>query len=64
VKFDDDLPHVPLCKWKKEEMKAALPVLAQHLPAGTLMCKKCARIADREEWLCKPVKLRKLLKND
>lgn len=59
----DNWPDAPLCKWKKEWVKMYLPELGQKLSGGSLICKKCARIAHEEVWLCKPMAIRKLLSN-
>lgn len=51
-----------LCKLKKMELHALLPVLAASLFDSNLyMCRKCARVAPDKRWLCKPSAVSKLL---
>lgn len=49
----------PLCKWDKVEIKDNLKELKKIVAAPRYICKKCARAAKKEEYLCKPEPLDK-----
>lgn len=43
-----------LCKWDKDEIKDNLKELKKIVADARYVCKKCARAARKEEYLCKP----------
>lgn len=48
-----------LCKWDKDEIKDKLKELKKVVAAPRFICRKCARAAKKEEYLCKPEPLEK-----
>ena len=44
----------PLCKWDKDEIKDKLKDLKKIVARPRFLCRKCARAANKEEYLCKP----------
>lgn len=44
----------PLCKWDKDEIKDKLKELKKIVGEPRFICRKCARAAKKEEYLCKP----------
>lgn len=48
-----------LCKWDKEEIKDNLKELKKIVAEPRFICRKCARAARKEEYLCKPEPLEK-----
>lgn len=49
----------PLCKWDKEEIKESLKELKKIVSQPRFVCRKCARAAGEEDYLCKPEPLDK-----
>ncbi|HBA89200.1 MAG TPA: hypothetical protein DCZ75_14830 [Geobacter sp.] len=48
-----------LCKWDKDEIKDNLKELKKIVGMPRFICRKCARAARKEEYLCKPEPLSK-----
>lgn len=48
-----------LCKWDKDEIKDNLKELKKIVAQPRFICRKCARAARKEEYLCKPEPLEK-----
>ena len=46
-----------LCEYKKDEIKDELDELKKIVVPAKYICKKCARVASDEEYLCKPEKI-------
>lgn len=46
-----------LCKWDKDDIKDDLEKIKAIVTPPTFICLKCARVAKKEEYLCKPVEL-------
>ena len=44
----------PLCKWEKGEIKDNLKELKKVVAEPRYLCRRCARAARKEEFLCKP----------
>lgn len=44
----------PLCDWKKEAIDAQFDLLLSIVRKPRYVCRKCARVANDEKWLCKP----------
>lgn len=55
------LPKKAICKWDRDTLESALPLLAEQVVDATLICRKCGRAARDKRFLCKPVKLESLL---
>lgn len=53
-----------LCKYKKDELEAFLPVVAATANEVRFVCRKCARLAPKKGWLCKPLALKKIATAD
>ena len=47
----------PLCKWDKDDIKDNFKELKKIVSEPRYLCRKCARVAKKEEWLCKPEEL-------
>ena len=43
-----------LCKWDKDDIKDNLKELKKLVAEPRFICRKCARAAKKEEYLCKP----------
>ncbi|GFO67106.1 hypothetical protein GMLC_06850 [Geomonas limicola] len=46
-----------LCKWDKDEIKDNLKELKKIVAEPRYVCRKCARVAKKEDNLCKPEEL-------
>ena len=46
-----------LCKWNKDDFKADLDKLKEIVAPGRYVCRKCGRVANDCEYLCKPESL-------
>jgi len=46
-----------LCKYKKEKIEEHMETLKQIVGNPKFICRKCARAAKDEKYLCKPVTL-------
>lgn len=46
-----------LCDWSKSEIRERVAELAELVRHPKFYCRKCARVAAREEVLCKPIGL-------
>jgi hypothetical protein len=49
-----------LCKYKKSELEQILPVVAAAGGEVRFICRKCARLAPKKGWLCKPLAIKKV----
>ena len=50
--------HKTLCKWSKDDgVEKDLKKIAKVVTKPTLICRKCARVANCEDYLCKPLAL-------
>ena len=47
----------PLCKWSKDEIKDNFKDLKKIVSDPRFICRKCGRVAKKEDWLCKPEEL-------
>lgn len=47
----------PLCKWNKDEIKDNFKDLKKIVSEPRFICRKCGRVAKKEDWLCKPEEL-------
>jgi transposase-like protein len=47
----------PLCKWDKDDIKDNFKELKKIVAEPRYICKKCGRVAKKEEFLCKPEEL-------
>ncbi|HJV35231.1 hypothetical protein [Geomonas sp.] len=47
----------PLCKWDKDDIKDRIKELKKIVSEPRFVCRKCARVAKKEENLCKPEEL-------
>jgi hypothetical protein len=47
----------PLCKWDKDDTKDNFKELKKIVAEPHFICKKCGRVAKKEEFLCKPEEL-------
>ncbi|TWU16028.1 hypothetical protein [Allorhodopirellula heiligendammensis] len=54
------LPKKAICKWDRNTLENALPLLAEQVAHATLICRKCGRAAHEKRLLCKPVRLESL----
>ncbi len=54
------LPKKAICKWDRDTLERALPLLAEQIANATLVCRKCGRAVQEKRLLCKPVKLESL----
>lgn len=43
-----------LCKLKKDQLAAVLPILAAEVAQSRFICRRCGRVARSKKWLCKP----------
>lgn len=50
-------PDKTLCKWDKDDIKDNFKELKKIVSEPRYVCRKCARAAKKEEWLCKPEEL-------
>jgi len=46
-----------LCKWSKDEIKDNFKELKKVVSEPRFICRKCGRVAKKEDWLCKPEEL-------
>jgi hypothetical protein len=46
-----------MCKYKKEKIEENLETLKQIVKNPKYICRKCARVAKEEKYLCKPLTL-------
>jgi len=46
-----------MCKYKKEKIEENLEILKQIVKNPKFICRKCARAAKEEKYLCKPLTL-------
>lgn len=46
-----------LCKWDKESIKDKIDEIKTIVKEPGFVCKRCARVANDKEYLCKPEKL-------
>lgn len=46
-----------LCDWTKEDIDNNHKKLFKIVSNPKFVCKKCARVANKEDYLCKPKKL-------
>jgi hypothetical protein len=53
----------PLCKLKKDQLAAVLPLLAAEVAQSRFICRRCARVATSKKWLCKPEPIEKMARN-
>jgi hypothetical protein len=49
-----------LCKLKKDQIAAFLPLLAAEVSQSRYICRRCARVAKSKKWLCKPESIEKV----
>ena len=49
-----------LCKLKKDQIAAVLPLLAAEVAQSRYICRRCARVAGSKKWLCKPESIEKV----
>ena len=49
-----------LCDFSKSEVQQNLPELINIVANPKYICRKCARAVNKEEYLCKPVKISKI----
>lgn len=49
----------PLCKWDKDDIKENMKELKKIVAQPRFICRKCARAARKEEYICKPEPLEK-----
>ena len=47
----------PLCKWDKDDIKDNFKELKKIVSEPRFICKKCGRVAKKEEYLGKPEEL-------
>ena len=47
----------PLCKWDKDEIKDNFKILKKLVCEPRYICRKCGRVANKEDSLCKPEQL-------
>jgi len=46
-----------LCKWGKDDIKEGFKELKKIVGDARFICRKCARVARNQEYLCKPDEL-------
>ncbi|GFO57100.1 hypothetical protein GMSM_41070 [Geomonas sp. Red276] len=46
-----------LCKWDKDDIKDNFKELKKIVSTPAYICKRCCRVAKKEEYLCKPEEL-------
>lgn len=46
-----------LCKWSDKRIDKHWGKLKKIVAEPRYICRDCARVADQEQWLCKPEKL-------
>ena len=46
-----------LCKWKEEDIAEKFDKFSDIVRNPKFVCKKCGRVADKKNWLHKPVAL-------
>ncbi len=49
-----------LCEWKKEWFRERFTEFRAIVSRPRFACRKCGRAAKEEQWLCKPMTLRRL----
>jgi len=49
-----------LCKLKKDQIAAILPILAAEIAQSRFICRRCGRVAKSKKWLCKPGSIEKI----
>lgn len=47
----------PLCRWDKDDIKDHIKQLRKIVAEPRYVCRKCARVSKKEEYLCKPEEL-------
>ncbi|MBU0474350.1 MAG: hypothetical protein KKF62_09310 [Bacteroidetes bacterium] len=47
-----------LCEWNKTDIKENKEIIITLAKTPNLYCKKCARISNDENYLCKPEKIK------
>jgi hypothetical protein len=47
-----------LCKWKEETIIDNFEAFNDIVKSPKFVCKKCARVANKKNWLHKPLKLK------
>jgi len=50
-----DAKHI--CKWDKDEIKENLEKLKGIVAKPRFICRKCGRVAKKDDYLCKPEEL-------
>jgi len=48
---------ITICKWKKKKLEEDFKKLKSIVCPPKYICKKCGRVAVKDEYLCKPVSL-------
>jgi hypothetical protein len=51
----------PICKLKKDQLAAVLPILAAEAAQSRYICRRCGRVARSKKWLCKPASIDKMI---
>jgi hypothetical protein len=51
----------PICKLKKDQLAAILPILAAEAAQSRYICRRCGRLARSKKWLCKPTPIDKIV---
>jgi len=57
------LPRKKICKWDKETLEKALPILLRQAAEADHVCRKCGRVAVDAKNLCKPINGKTFLSN-
>jgi hypothetical protein len=52
-----------LCKLDKHDMEERMDDIAPIVSEPKYICSKCARVAKKKKYLCKPVKIKSSAKN-
>ena len=52
-----------MCDWNKEDIEKDLKLLSRMADNPKYICKKCARVANSSEHLCKPIRMKKSKSN-
>jgi len=50
-----------ICKLKKDQLAAVLPILAAEAAQSRYICRRCGRVARSKKWLCKPASIDKIV---
>ncbi|MEL7265188.1 MAG: hypothetical protein AAFN70_14985 [Planctomycetota bacterium] len=56
----EKLPNLSICKWNRDQLKQALPILLEQASDARFICKKCGRVAAEKRLLCKAISGSKL----